>query len=99
MKPIYVYRMLLMFLGGIDSALCFDSSSGCVAESIHTLPHVERFDVVRPKRQSVRKVPPFTTWILLLQQQDMPDLNAIIYICSFTIKITLELFCFPVAQW
>uniref|UniRef100_A0A9J7ZC07 ADAM metallopeptidase domain 8b n=2 Tax=Cyprinus carpio TaxID=7962 RepID=A0A9J7ZC07_CYPCA len=36
--------------------LCCLCLWGCVAESIHTLPHVERFDVVRPKRQSVRKV-------------------------------------------
>ncbi|KAL1264011.1 hypothetical protein QQF64_004366 [Cirrhinus molitorella] len=29
---------------------------GCVAESLRTLPHVEQFDVVRPKQQSPRKV-------------------------------------------
>ncbi|XP_051770962.1 disintegrin and metalloproteinase domain-containing protein 8 [Ctenopharyngodon idella] len=36
--------------------LCCLCLWGCVAESIHTLPHVEQFDVVRPKRQSIRKV-------------------------------------------
>ncbi|XP_043109477.1 zinc metalloproteinase-disintegrin-like crotastatin [Puntigrus tetrazona] len=36
--------------------LCCLCLWGCVAESMHTLPHVERFDVVRPKRQSVGKV-------------------------------------------
>uniref|UniRef100_A0A8C2HE11 ADAM metallopeptidase domain 8b n=1 Tax=Cyprinus carpio TaxID=7962 RepID=A0A8C2HE11_CYPCA len=36
--------------------LCCLCLWGCVAESMRTLPHVEQFDVVRPKRQSIRKV-------------------------------------------
>ncbi|KTF76814.1 hypothetical protein cypCar_00045322 [Cyprinus carpio] len=34
----------------------FKLTRRCVAESMRTLPHVEQFDVVRPKRQSIRKV-------------------------------------------
>lgn len=36
--------------------LCWLCLCGCVAESIRTLPHVERFDVVRPKRLNLSKV-------------------------------------------
>ncbi|XP_073684683.1 zinc metalloproteinase-disintegrin-like MTP9 [Garra rufa] len=36
--------------------LCCLCLWGCVAESLRTLPHVEQYDVVRPKRQSVNKV-------------------------------------------
>lgn len=42
---------------------------------MHTLPHVEKFDVVRPKRPSLSKVHPFTTEILQLKQQEMPKNN------------------------
>ncbi|XP_016142842.1 disintegrin and metalloproteinase domain-containing protein 8-like [Sinocyclocheilus grahami] len=34
--------------------LCCLCLWGCVAESMRTLPHVEQFDVVRPKRQKVQ---------------------------------------------
>ncbi|XP_067286026.1 disintegrin and metalloproteinase domain-containing protein 8 [Pseudorasbora parva] len=37
-------------------ALCCLCLWGCVLESMRTLPHVEQFDVVRPKRQSINKV-------------------------------------------
>lgn len=64
----------------------FDSSSGCVAGSIHTLPHVEQFDVVRPERLSLSKVQPFTTGILQLQQQEMPKKTTTSLILRFLEK-------------